>query len=96
MVYIHTAFFICPSVSAKSPAYAGKRAGRAPKRRSRWDHPRTCGEKADAGADWLWDTGSPPHMQGKAKAYLEACFALRITPAHAGKRTLDAWHYADN
>ena len=32
--------------------------------------------------------GSPPHMQGKAKAYLEACFALRITPAHAGKSQL--------
>ena len=29
--------------------------------------------------------GSPPHGRGKAKAYLEARFALRITPAWAGK-----------
>ena len=68
-----------------TPAYAGKREHQRQEPCEGQDHPRTCGEKPVISTFWAAASGSPPHMRGKAKAYLEACFALRITPAHAGK-----------
>ena len=68
-----------------TPAYAGKREHQRQEPCEGQDHPRVCGEKSSWTPTQASMLGSPPHMRGKAKAYLEACFALRITPAHAGK-----------
>ena len=68
-----------------TPAHAGK---------SRWmpgtwqcsgDHPRTCGEKQTVQGLWWAIKGSPPHMRGKVPPQTGQIFAIRITPAHAGK-----------
>ena len=45
-----------------------------------------CGEKTNAPWRWLMVTGSPPHVRGKAKGFLNFCRVSRITPACAGKR----------
>ena len=68
-----------------TPAHAGKRNPRCSVLSIGGDHPRTCGEKLPSKFPQFVISGSPPHMRGKAKAYLKARFALRITPAHAGK-----------
>ena len=69
-----------------TPAYAGKRQGRAQFWWPTWDHPRMCGEKALK--SWLMsgDVGSPPHVRGKEKGRRDGCDHQRITPAYAGKR----------
>ena len=79
-----------------TPAYAGKSGcHRALASYSR-DHPRVCGEKMVEGKEEIARTGSPPRMRGKAGAHLQILARSGITPAYAGKRTLDFWHYADN
>ena len=52
------------------------------------DHPRTCGEKVYSYLSGFANVGSPPHMRGKDQCILQACSLQRITPAHAGKRTM--------
>ena len=52
------------------------------------DHPRTCGEKCQEGAEPDLLTGSPPHMRGKGIMLVEISLVMRITPAHAGKRNI--------
>ena len=68
-----------------TPAHAGKSipAGKHPG--SRWDHPRTCGEKLRITRLDAFLEGSPPHMRGKV--FLLPLFQTihGITPAHAGK-----------
>ena len=49
------------------------------------DHPRTCGEKMPIACSSSAGTGSPPHMRGKVKYYVDTTTHERITPAHAGK-----------
>ena len=69
-----------------TPAHAGK--SRYAKRiyHESQDHPRTCGEKADAKTALEGKGGSPPHMRGKVMSDgLPSCYH-GITPAHAGKR----------
>ena len=51
------------------------------------DHPRTCGEKVLACGRGQPAFGSPPHMRGKDSAFFHSRGLMRITPAHAGKRT---------
>ena len=51
------------------------------------DHPRPCGEKEKKINTPLMNAGSPPPMRGKAAAYMVEMAVIRITPAHAGKRT---------
>ena len=51
------------------------------------DHPRTCGEKPRVLIHIFHSVGSPPHMRGKAQVLGAEAHGLRITPAHAGKRT---------
>ena len=54
------------SVSAGiTPAHAGKRACMTTATTRAKDHPRTCGEKADAQYQLPIMQGSPPHMRGK-------------------------------
>ena len=52
----------------------------------RWDHPRPCGEKADARGDTRAREGSPPPMRGKVCDRRLGGSKDGITPAHAGKR----------
>ena len=52
--------------------------------RSKWDHPRTCGEhRVKVSMTWsIW--GSSPHMRGALAEQDEALAQLGIIPAHAG------------
>ena len=68
-----------------TPAYAGKREGRAISCASFWDHPRVCGEKGTGLTNVTSPMGSPPRMRGKGLVVRAALPARRITPAYAGK-----------
>ena len=59
-------FEIVHRVLGITPAYAGKRCGRASATRSTRDHPRICGEKIAPDKEIAREWGSPPHMRGKA------------------------------
>ena len=50
------------------------------------DHPRTRGEKPFTIAAKISKAGSPPHTRGKVTEAFHFVLAVRITPAHAGKR----------
>ena len=73
-----------------TPAHAGKsrplcRAATLPE-----DHPRACGEKglfAQRSAD---SAGSPPRMRGKVRDFFSDNWQTRITPAHAGKSSIES------
>ncbi len=52
------------------------------------DHPRTCGEKFFFAFSLKISPGSPPHMRGKDKKLMQLAHPHRITPAHAGKRSV--------
>ena len=79
------AVFTCWGIT---PAHAGKSMknkiiGVCPK-----DHPRTCGEKRRALRCEPPRLGSPPHMRGKVYDGPAHAGPVRITPAHAGKRSI--------
>ena len=73
-----------------TPAYAGKRAdagwiwSRPP------DHPRVCGEKVWALVRAVMALGSPPHVRGKVHLTGAVVVGGGITPAYAGKRSLQS------
>ena len=69
-----------------TPAYAGKRKSTPKTATCRKDHPRLCGEKLDKSAGMVYNIGSPPPMRGKATVNESGLYAVRITPAYAGKR----------
>ena len=85
------AFLVCQCdySTGITPAYAGKSlipvffGGRFE------DHPRLCGEKTSS----IWTKsmmrGSPPPMRGKGTLFEQREQMQRITPAYAGKRTLN-------
>ena len=50
-----------------------------------WDHPRRCGENAQALNDLDADKGSPPQVRGKQSFAVLPPLRTRITPAGAGK-----------
>ena len=71
-----------------TPAHAGKRT-----RPRRWvrpprDHPRACGEKITDETIGVVIQGSPPRVRGKARGASLLCQHLRITPACAGKSSI--------
>ena len=72
-----------------TPACAGKRLSHSLALVRHKDHPRMRGEKNvyDATVERL--KGSTPHARGKACSVLLASSSCGITPACAGKRTLD-------
>ena len=72
-----------------TPACAGKRQSNCRHRAYRWDHPRVCGEKFYVDEVLPGDTGSPPHMRGKEAVKRHSARGLGITPAYAGKSTLE-------
>ena len=71
-----------------TPAHAGKSMARLMVRKHIQDHPRACGEKFIGDVYELSEMGSPPRMRGKVNQKNNACIAIRITPAHAGKSVL--------
>ena len=70
-----------------TPALAGKRLTRPAMTGTPRDYPRVGGEKSLFSGISAASTGSPPHGRGKANWHCVRRPALRITPAHAGKRT---------
>ena len=68
-----------------TPAWAGKRHHRAPKRVKRKDHPRVGGEKPAGVKGALPPLGSPPRGRGKVPVLRCRTVCRRITPAWAGK-----------
>ena len=68
-----------------TPAYAGKSENSFLVELTAWDHPRLRGEKEDLGAGDIASEGSPPLTRGKGDFVVRHFFALRITPAYAGK-----------
>ena len=70
-----------------TPAHAGKRDPNTFREYGMQDHPRTCGEKLRYMASISQEIGSPPHMRGKAPLLPVTYSPVRITPAHAGKRS---------
>ena len=77
---------LLPAFSAGiTPAHAGKRVRGIPRTYNERDHPRTCGEKMLTGDTTDEETGSPPHMRGKAPLHFDLRYRVGITPAHAGK-----------
>ena len=68
-----------------TPACAGKSTKSRNAIRSRWDHPRMCGEKNIWVADVTTSIGSPPHVRGKGVLPPMLWLWPGITPACAGK-----------
>ena len=75
-----------------SPAYVGKRIASPVAFASAADHPRVCGEKIALSELPDEFPGSPPHVRGKVVSAHSSHPLLRITPAYAGKRLIQARH----
>ena len=71
-----------------TPAHAGKSDGSGDVTFTATDHPRACGEKDEQPLPQFSNVGSPPRMRGKDISKSFRMYRSRITPAHAGKRTL--------
>ena len=81
---------ICTTCCARiTPAHAGKSSLHVDISKNIGDHPRTRGEKRLSKFLHLRHEGSPPHTRGKVGALVLELLGLRITPAHAGKSTLN-------
>ena len=68
-----------------TPAYAGKSCYAEMLYNFGKDHPRLCGEKVFQSITQHSELGSPPPMRGKVRRCQQPAFAVRITPAYAGK-----------
>ena len=79
-----------------TPAHAGKRKPADPGRPGTRDHPRACGEKKDCLTDRKRNVGSPPRMRGKDYLKETGASDVRITPAHAGKRSFEYPHTTES
>ena len=73
-----------------TPAHAGKSSLNSKPDRLIQDHPRTCGEKGESCIRCKSLYGSPPHMRGKVHSAIWTTSKKRITPAHAGKSSLNS------
>ena len=78
-----------PSGAGITPAYAGKRCSLQVTMQQSWDHPRLCGEKYRKISIGQPVLGSPPPMRGKADLQIWSHVAVGITPAYAGKSSID-------
>ena len=70
-------------------AYAGKSRVAALRLTLHRDHPRVCGEKCALALHGLAPQGSPPRMRGKVQHFLLLGLLPGITPAYAGKSTIE-------
>ena len=75
--------------SGITPAYAGKSHHLPAHTGKIRDHPRVCGEEQPVFAPSAGWSGSPPRMRGRAHSSKCRCGWYGITPAYAGKSTLD-------
>ena len=71
-----------------TPAYAGKSKESHFVRYARRDHPRVCGEKEKLRDAYALLMGSPPRMRGKGPAGQILVVSVGITPACAGKSSI--------
>ena len=71
-----------------TPAYAGKSAVGFAHLSFTKDHPRVCGEKMFGKNSNIQDVGSPPRMRGKVMKSIKTSSGTRITPAYAGKSSI--------
>ena len=71
-----------------TPAHAGKRKLLRLLENIRKDHPRACGEKGETGWTLPVVQGSPPRMRGKDSLASMTVLFVRITPACAGKSSI--------
>ena len=77
---------ITRSAAGITPAYAGKSRAFLVSELLGGDHPRLCGEKSVRRPSDHKQPGSPPPMRGKDTGIHLFYYAIRITPAYAGKR----------
>ena len=75
-------FVILPRIT---PACAGKTPRLSHYPFSARDHPRVCGENVVAPPIFGYIIGSPPRVRGKQSLVYDFGYAIRITPACAGK-----------
>ena len=73
-----------------TPACAGKTSSSTSGRPATEDHPRMRGEDFEHGRKTKLSDGSPPHARGRPFSPLLDVYAVRITPACAGK-TSGTW-----
>ena len=71
-----------------TPAYAGKSPSRRQRMPHSRDHPRVCGEKCPPGKFFFMTVGSPPRMRGKEDPSGAVARCPGITPACAGKSSI--------
>ncbi len=69
-----------------TPACAGRSCISFKRLRPIWDHPRVCGEKLYRLLMISYARGSPPRVRGEVSIDGLGHFAIRITPACAGRR----------
>ena len=71
-----------------TPACAGKSHKAVCFGTKHGDHPRVCGEKCPPGKFFFMTVGSPPRVRGKEVRTQRSDIRSRITPAHAGKSSI--------
>ena len=71
-----------------TPACAGKSRSQPRLPCTGRDHPRACGEKLHIRSIPCWYVGSPPRMRGKDSLASMTVLFVRITPACAGKSSI--------
>ena len=73
-----------------TPAGAGKTSVAIGTGVRDWDHPRRCGENIASADEMNNALGSPPQVRGKLSCNSLTLLPSGITPAGAGKTTIDA------
>ena len=77
-----------------TPAYAGKTPPSSSGNASLRDHPRVCGENAHGSQSPQGCRGSPPRMRGKRYIQCRRQLSVGITPAYAGKTSVQVRVYS--
>ena len=77
-----------PAAVRITPARAGKSSLRWAAIQTHGDHPRVCGEKKLDTVHLCLTSGSPPRMRGKAPSRYAVFPQHGITPAYAGKSSI--------
>ena len=73
-------------VEGITPAHAGKSVGKFNAESVSWDHPRTCGEKAEDIKARNIEQGSPPHMRGKGTKVKNIDSVIEDHPRTCGEK----------
>ena len=73
-----------------TPAGAGKTRSQRTRRRSRWDHPRRCGENSYAVTRFSSILGSPPQVRGKPSSPVTSVNPPQDHPRRCGENSLSS------